>query len=192
MRGRNFFVGICMIVTTASLVGLPLVKASRQDVPQAVPAKGDRPIHEVHDRVPDEPREPMEIAKDRRAMSFQALEMMNRTGMRGNPVANQPMDIYLWSVRMLGAEIYTSMDEGEMRVEDPEVFLALPHVKSNQKRSEAFRAHWDRMKAWEDRIRPLARTGTLSHLNFLEFEFRRLQAELWLAREIDKQKKLVE
>lgn len=188
-RRERLLLLIVVGVALAVFARAPGIRGAGQNPGRAIAEKGDRPSHELHERVPEEPRPPLTIAADRRAMSFQALEMMHKTGRRGNPIANQPMDIYQWSVRMLGAEIYMSMTEDETRVEDPEVYLALPNVKPNAKRLDAFRAHWERMKAWEDRIRPVVRAGALSKLGFLEYEFRRLQAELWLAREIEKSEK---
>jgi hypothetical protein len=130
-----------------------------------------------------EPRDHIAVAEDRMNLARHALELIANVGLQGNPVQNQVNIIYDWSTRMLGAQIYLSMSEGEPRVEDPEVYLALPHVEPKPARVAAFEAHWRRMREWEDRIRGLAASGRVSRLMFMEIQAHRLQAELWLARE---------
>ncbi|HWE36413.1 MAG TPA: hypothetical protein VG406_07550 [Isosphaeraceae bacterium] len=130
-----------------------------------------------------EPRDHIVVVEERLKMARHALELIANVGLLGNPVNNQVGDIYTWSKRLLGSQIYLSMSEGEPRVEDPEVYLALPHVEPKRDRVAAFEAHWRRMREWEERIRGLAAAGRVSRLMFMEIQAHRLQAELWLARE---------
>ena len=132
-------------------------------------------------------RPPAELVRERLDLSRRALDIITRSWSRGAPVMNQAGDVYSWSSRLMGTQIYLSMAEGETRVEDPEVYLSLTNIKPNPERTAAFRDHLARMRAWEERLRPLARSGVLSTLGFLEVESRRVQAELWLARERQKQ-----
>ena len=128
-------------------------------------------------------RPPAELVRERLDLSRRALAIIMKSWSRGAPVMNQAGDVYAWSSRLMGTQIYLSMAEGEPRVEDPEVYLRLSNLKPNPERTAAFRDHLARMRAWEDRLRPLAQSGVLSTLGFLEVESRRVQAELWLARE---------
>ena len=125
----------------------------------------------------------VEIAERRLAVSRKALETIDATMAIGAPVFNQVGDVYVWSYSMLGDQIYLSMGADETRVEDPEVFLAVSKARANPARLAAFEAHFKRMQKWEDRLRPLARNGTMSNLDFLKLQSNRLQAELLLERE---------
>ena len=131
-------------------------------------------------------RSPAELVRERLDLSRRALDIITKSWSRGAPVMNQAGDVYAWSSRLMGTQIYLSMAEGEARVEDPEVYLGLSNIQPNPGRTAAFRDHLARMRAWEDRLRPLAKSGVLSTLGFLEVEPRRVQAELWLARERQK------
>jgi hypothetical protein len=119
----------------------------------------------------------------RRRLAQDALDMIRISWRIGAPISNQPSDIYNWSRILLGSQIYLGMAEGEPRVEDPDVYLALPDVRTQPERLDAFEAHARRMRQWEDRLRPLARSRIMAPLAFKEIEAHRHQAEMWLARE---------
>lgn len=178
-RRRATAVAAIALAATAALATLarPRPTAAQQNLPRE---KDVRPY-----RTPPagEPRDHMVVVEERRRMAQHALDLINNVGGQGNPINNQVGTIYDWSTRLLGAQIYLSMSEGEPRVEAPEVYLALPHVEPKPGRVAAFEAHWRRMRDWEERIRGLAATGRVSRLMFLEIQAHRLQAELWLARE---------
>jgi hypothetical protein len=76
-----------------------------------------------------------------------------------------------------------SLSADEPRTQDVEVYLTLMHCRPKAERLAAFEDHVARMRTWEKKFRPLAGNGTLSTLDFLELQARRLQAEAWLARE---------
>lgn len=54
---------------------------------------------------------------------------------------------------------------------------------------KALKEFVDRMKYWENRFRPLAAERTITRLEFLELQSRRLMSEIWLAREMHKPSK---
>jgi hypothetical protein len=131
-----------------------------------------------------EPPRPDEVvAKARLALARKALGIIQRRTQLGPQVANPVGDAYQWSVVRLGAQIYLSMGRDESRVEDPEVYLAVAKARPSKERMAAFQAHYDLMKAWEDRTRPLAEKTFMAPLDFLQIQEHRLQAELWLERE---------
>ncbi len=123
------------------------------------------------------------MARERRDVARRALEIIARSWEVGAPVRDQAGDVHVWSTRLLGTEIYLSLPGNGPRVEDAEVYLALPDIPPDPSRLRAFEQHLERMRRWEDRLRPLAASGVLSSLGFLDVESRRIQAELWLYRE---------
>jgi hypothetical protein len=123
------------------------------------------------------------LARERLAISQQALEFIRRSAARGAQVINQREDFYRWSYRLLGDQIYLSMSDDDPRVADPEVYLAVSHARPDPARTAAFEAHAKRMREWEDQMRPLYRSGVLAPIDFLDVQSYRLEAELWLARE---------
>ena len=127
-----------------------------------------------------------ELARERREVSKRALGIIDRSWEIGAPVRDAAGDVHMWSSRLLGTEIYLSMAEGETRVEDAEVYLSLTGIKPNPNRTTAFEQHLARMRSWENRLRRLADQGVMSTIGFLDVESRRIQAELWLARERQK------
>jgi hypothetical protein len=123
------------------------------------------------------------IARARLALGLKALGIIQRKTQLGPQVTNPVGDTYQWSMLRLGAQIYLSMGRDENRVEDPEVYLAVAKARPSRERMAAFQSHYDLMKAWEDRTRPLAEKTFMAPLDFLQIQEHRLQAELWLARE---------
>jgi hypothetical protein len=116
-------------------------------------------------------------------LARKAFGMIAASWRGGAPVSNQPRDVYAWSKRLLGAQIYLSMDDDELKVEDPEVYLAVAKARPKAERLAAFAAHLERMKQWEQRLRPLARDKIMAPFAYLDIQANRLQAEMWLARE---------
>jgi hypothetical protein len=135
------------------------------------------------DEANNAPEDALASVRSRQKLSREALDIIRASWKVGAPVLNQPNDIYRWSTRLLGAQIYLSMGAEEIRVEEPEVYLALTNVKPNSERLEAFEAHLQRMRDWEDRLRPLARGKIMAPLDFKNIQANRYQAEVWLARE---------
>lgn len=154
----------------ASSLGRPRTLTAQQTEPPIVKAVGGPPDH-------------VKLAQERLQLSKKAIQIMNELSARGNPVANPRQEFYRWSYRMLGDQIYLSLNDADPRVADPEVYLAVSHANANPARLAAFAGHLKRMTYWEDVSRPLARSGTMSVLSFLEVQARRVEAELWLARE---------
>jgi hypothetical protein len=120
---------------------------------------------------------------ERQRLCQDVLQIQRASWNLGAPVANQPDLIYDWSTRLLGTQIYLSLPEHGPRVEDPEVYLALPNVPPNPVRLAAFQAHLARMRQWEDRLRPLVRDRIMPPLDFKSIQAHRQQAELWILRE---------
>ena len=124
-----------------------------------------------------------ELVQERLEVAQKAIGIIMRSWARGAPDTNSAGEIYYWSTVVLGSHLFLSMAEGEPRVENANAYLALKAVKPNPARIVAFEQHLARMRTWEDRLRPLAQKGVLSTLGFLSIESRRLEAEIWLARE---------
>lgn len=137
---------------------------------------------------PEEPREEAELsdiefARQRLELSKQAIGIIQDAARKGVNIINQRLDFYRWSYRMLGDQIYLSMDGDNPRVADPEVFLAVSETRPNPSRLAAFEDHLKRMRVWEDIMRPLYRQEILPPIAFLDIQAHRLEAQLWLARE---------
>jgi hypothetical protein len=126
---------------------------------------------------------PESIVRNRLELARKALAIIRRKTALGPQVSHPVQDTYRWSVLQLGTQIYLSMGNDEPKVEDPEVYLAITTARPSRNRLAAFQAHYDLMKYWEDRLRPLADSTIMAPLDFLDVQQHRLQAELWLARE---------
>jgi hypothetical protein len=116
-------------------------------------------------------------------MARKALDLIGRRTPQGSLVDRPIHEAYRWSLRLLGAEIYLSMGDDELKVEDPEVYLAVPHARPSAARVRAFQDHLGRMKSWENRWRSLMERSYLSAFELMEAQHHVLEAELWLARE---------
>jgi hypothetical protein len=116
-------------------------------------------------------------------LSRQALEAIHRAERRGASAVVLREDAYRWSRRLLGDQLYACSPEEGPRVADPEVYFALASSGTDPGRIAAFEGHLRRMAGWESRMRPFYERGLLAPLDFLEVRSRRLEAELWLARE---------
>jgi hypothetical protein len=144
---------------------------------QQAPAGNDRGVaapeaSDARARVQDQ----LELAK-------RAMSIIDKATQRGIPAIRQPQEVFIWSYRLLQAQIYLSLEPDEPKTLSPEVYLVLPKIKPKPERTTAFDDHWRRMKAWEDRLRGLIARGAMSPLDFTEIEAHRLEAEAWLARE---------
>lgn len=135
------------------------------------------------DPVVDASNAPVTIVKARLELARKALAIIRAKTALGPQVSHPVEDTYRWSVLQLGAQIYLSMGPDEIKVEDPEVYLAVAHSRPNRERLQAFEAHFNLMQKWEKKLRPLAENTLLAPLDFMEIQAHRLQAEVWLARE---------
>jgi hypothetical protein len=124
-----------------------------------------------------------ELMSNRASLARKALELISRRTTQGTLVDKPIPEAYRWSLRLLGAEIYLSMADDEVKVADPEVYLAVAKARFSEERLGAFRDHLARMKVWEDRWRALMQKNYLSPFEFMEVQNHVLEAELWLARE---------
>ena len=127
--------------------------------------------------------DPATVAAAQRDLARRALGFIELSSSRGAPVSNQTYKIYLWSYRLLTSQLFLSLPADAQRTEDPEVYFTTSKAEPNPDRLNAFEEHWARMKAWEERLRPLVRSGTMPALDLMEVEAHRIQAELWLSRE---------
>jgi len=146
------------------------------------PAKknGSRPEQRLDD--------PKVLYDEQLQLAQKTLSIIDQATRRGIPALDQAQQEHFWSVRTLEAEIYLSLPEHEPKAGDPQVFLSLPGIEPDANRLAAFEAHLRRMKSWEEKLKGAAQRGAISVLDIKYAEFRRLQAEIWLAREKLKKK----
>jgi hypothetical protein len=154
----------------ANSLGRPRTLTAQQTEPPSSKAVEGPPDH-------------LKLAENRLRLARRALAIVNESAERGFQIANQQQDYYRWSYRLLGDQIYLSLNDDDPRVANPEVYLAISHAKPNPARLAAFSDHLKRMIWWEDLNRPLASKGTMSVLAFSDIQATRIEAELWLARE---------
>jgi hypothetical protein len=133
-------------------------------------------------------RTPREIYEQQRGIALQAIDMMNRSMEIGAPVVGMPTRVVTWSVVLLQAELYLSLDGQPGATDDPEVYLAAKGGGGDPTKVKLFEDHLHRMRLWEDRFRPLQERGAMSALEFFEFQSARVRAEGWLARELGTKK----
>jgi hypothetical protein len=131
----------------------------------------------------DRPAEPRAVAEEQLALARRALGIIDQATQRGIPALRQPQEVYVWSRRLVEAQLYLSFEPDEPKTMSPEVYLSLFQVKPKPERAAAFEVHWKRMQLWEDRLRSLIARGAMSPLDFTEVEAHRIEAESWLARE---------
>lgn len=131
------------------------------------------------------------LAKRRLLLSRKGLDIVRQSARNGALMSNQRDYLYRWSYRLLGDQIYLSLEDDDPRVPDPEVYLGVLDAKPNRDRTLAFQAHRDRLLEWEQQMRPLYEKGILSPIDFMDIQSYRLEAELWLARERMKEAKAV-
>jgi hypothetical protein len=130
-----------------------------------------------------EASDPGAIVEEHRDLAARSLETINRSFERGVAESRLADSAYVFSCRMLSAELYLGLPEGGPRTMDPELYLTTGLAPSTPGRLASFEEHRDRMLRWEERFRPLARDRIVSPLAFAELQSRRLEAETWLARE---------
>ena len=133
-----------------------------------------------------DPGDPEALYQELHRTGDRAMALVERSLRLGAFVTDAPTVVATWSLRILEAELYRRPMADGRRTTDPEVYLTRETGPPDPAAVAAFRTHRDRLKRWEDRFRPLARDGTLSELDFLELQARRIAAEAWLARERNK------
>lgn len=175
------FRGLHSTVAVAAFLAVPIA-VTRLEPPQGAGVPRGEGVAPSSD-------DPVAVAKAQLRIARQALEMIRRSSELGVPIINQRRDVYRWSHRLLGAQIYLSLPDEEPRVADPEVYLALSNATPTPERTAAFQDHLDRMKEWESVLRPLYERQILSLLEFLEVQSHRFEAEFWLARERSREQK---
>jgi hypothetical protein len=112
-----------------------------------------------------------------------AIRLIDSSMKIGAPVRASQQERYLWSRRLLEAQIFLSLGPDDPRAEDVEVYLALAKGPANPERLTAFREHLERMKLIEQLYRPLYEKGQFSTFDFATVEYNRMQAEVWISRE---------
>jgi hypothetical protein len=132
--------------------------------------------------------DPKVLYDEQLQLAQKTLSIIDQATRRGIPALDQAQQEHFWSVRTLEAEIYLSLRGNEPKAGDPQVFLSLPGIEPDANRLVAFEAHLRRMKSWEEKLKGAAQRGAISVLDIKYAEFRRLQAEIWLARERLKKK----
>ncbi len=127
------------------------------------------------------------LVERQRELSLRALDLIAKSINLGAPVIASSEDTILWSNKLLGCRLYLSFGPGEMKTQDPEVYLSLAKGPPNPARIAAFDDHYKRTKVVEERYLPLYQRGDFSAFNFARIESSRLQAEIWLSRERNRQ-----
>lgn len=177
--------GILVVVLAAVLVGRnvggPDARAQETPIPST---EGAIQEGAAKDREPDHVR----LAKQRLALSRRAIEIINAATRKNATMVNQRDYLYRWSYRLLGDQIYLTLEDEDPRVPDPEVYLGVLDAKPSRERTLAFEAHRDRLLTWERSMRPYYERNILSAIDFMDIQSYRLEAELWLARERMKEK----
>jgi hypothetical protein len=116
-------------------------------------------------------------------LAKKALRLIEDSRQIGAPVRASSEERYLWSRRLLEAQIYLSLGAAEAKTEDVEVYLNQVRGPAVAERVKAFEAHLERMRQMEAWYRPLYERTQMSAFDFAKVEFTRLQAEVWLSRE---------
>lgn len=165
------------------LLGMAMIVTANAWQPRSLEAAQEEPAQE---RRVEEPRDPEVIYQQLHEMGHRAVDLVDAS-IRMGAVPQHGADVVaLWSMRLLGTDIYNIPMHDGRRTLDPELHMLFANQVQEEPRVEAFREHLARLTEWENRFRPLARNGSLSELEFLEFQARRVLAEAWLARELNK------
>ncbi len=133
------------------------------------------------------PGNPSELYTELHRMGHRAIAIIDETVDMGAPVSDPSFKVSTWSLRLLGTDFIASSPKEGPRTLEPEIALALAKGPLGPERIKALREHLARMRLWENRFRPLVRDGRLSALDFMEFQARRIVAEAWLARAMEKE-----
>lgn len=176
-RSRTLLVAGCLVL------GASLAIARQREGP-AVGARDDQ-----SPSASPELRAIEEIFQVQIKESKHALRIIDQSALRGAPATNNvAFSVYLWSRRLLEAQLYLSLPANGTRTADPEVYLASISAASTTERRAAFGDHLRRLKTWEERSEPLYRSGVMSALDYMDIMMRRVQAEQWVARDRLKKK----
>lgn len=134
---------------------------------------GSTAARPLDDPEPPAPRDPMPLVAEQAQLARKVLKMLDRAIARGfgATIGDPGYERYLWSRRLLDAELV----------------LAMAGPAPRPGRLAAYRDHFERMRWWEDRMRPLLENRKISPLDFMEPEFFRVEAETWLAMEETRQ-----
>jgi hypothetical protein len=116
-------------------------------------------------------------------LGHRAMSMLDRSTEIGAPVPDSPARVAIWSLRMLGTDLYRSSPKEGPRTPEPEIYLSSAKGPPNPERIRAFEEHLGRMQLWEKMFQKLADAGDVSRLDLMEFQSRRLVAQIWLIRE---------
>lgn len=119
-----------------------------------------------------------------------AIELVDKTLKMGGGIPDPSSAVAVWSLRLLGTDLYRCSRNGGPRTTDPEIYLSTATGPPNAERVKAFQEHLARMKQWERRFELQAEQRFTSQMDLLEIQARRLQAEAWLVREQNKPKSL--
>jgi hypothetical protein len=116
-------------------------------------------------------------------LSLRSIELLDRSLAIGAAVQATGLETYFWSRHVLEARLFLDPGDGAPRVQDIELYLAQARGPAQPAQVAAFEEHARRMKALEERLRPLAERRLLSAFDWVKVEFARLEAAVWLARE---------
>jgi len=156
---------------------------------QSVQRPGSASAQEAAPRIA-KPLDPDAIYEQIHAKSHQALALVNKTIEIGASVNDPSTAVAVWSHRHLSADLYRCSAKGDApRTADPEVYLGTAAGPADPERLKAFQEHVARMKTWEARFERLDARKFLDRTDLLEIQFRRLQAEAWESRELNKARK---
>ena len=186
-RWRRLFLGTAGIVVAGMASALaPVPVTARQAAPNRAPNAAAAPKTAAAQANPGEPADASALYYELHRISHRAEEMMERSFRMGAPVVDMAGQVVAWSHSLLAADLYRTTEGTKYRTTNAEVNLALAEGPPNPDRVAAFREHFNRVKYWEDRLRPLAADGRYPALSLLALQSSRLEAEAWLSRELNR------
>lgn len=170
-RWRWAILALLVVVCSLGIFGglRPRAAAARQDDRRADTAVDARALYEeLHQK------------------GHRAINLIDQTVKIGAAIPDPSTTVAVWSLRLLATDMYRCSSKGGPRTVEPEIYLSTATGPPDPERVRAFQEHLTRMKSWEERFGHLSKKGYLSQLDLLEIQARRIQAEAWLAREMNK------
>jgi hypothetical protein len=168
MRRSSFVVGLMLVATGFTLSSL-------------------MPHHAVHasqeaERVVKEDKSAA-LVEEKLRVCLKVLELIDKSRKIGAPVQGYSFEMIRWSRQVLEARIYLSLAKSAFKTQDVEVYLSQAKGPANAERVTAFEQYLRSMRSLEALYRPLYQKGNFSTYDFAQIEAVRVQADIWLSRE---------
>ena len=123
------------------------------------------------------------LVEQKLQVCLKVLELIDKSRKIGAPVQGYSFEMIRWSRQVLEARIYLSLEKSAFKTQDVEVYLSQAKGPPSPERVSAFEQYLRSMRSLEDLYRPLYQKGNFSTYDFAQIEAVRLQAEIWLSRE---------